>query len=138
MFLRVKNSLRSEKGIFDLPSIMMGVVVTGILAAVTSAALILVVPWFQDNTAKNDINLIKVAETSSYNDTSMYTSFANLKTKNYLQKAMSTNACVVLSATSGDYTVYVTSQSNTIFSYNPANSAPVVVSSLPAAPTVCN
>jgi hypothetical protein len=57
---KMKTVLKSERGLFDLPSIMAGVIIIGLLAALTTASVLLVIPWFQGNTAKDTLNIIKV------------------------------------------------------------------------------
>lgn len=136
MFSLIQKALKQEKGVLDLASIITGTIITGILGAVTAATFIFVIPWFQDKTAKDDINLVKVAEDSQYSDTSSYSNLSVLKASNYLRQTISSAACVALSTptNASDYTIYVTSKSNTIFRYNRADANPTVVTSIPATP----
>ncbi|MCC3299831.1 fibronectin type III domain-containing protein, partial [Arthrobacter caoxuetaonis] len=54
--------LRRSSGAFDLPSIITGVVVVGILAAGVLAAIFGVIPYAQNNGAKQDLSSIRTAE----------------------------------------------------------------------------
>lgn len=59
---RALRILRSVRGAFDLPSIIAGVVVVGILAAGVLAAVFGVIPFAQENGAKQDLNAIRTAQ----------------------------------------------------------------------------
>jgi hypothetical protein len=59
---RLRKALRSVSGAFDLPSIIVGVVVVGILAAGVLAAVFGVIPFAQDNAAKQDLDSVRTAE----------------------------------------------------------------------------
>lgn len=140
MFSLIQKALRKEKGMLDLASIITGAVITGILGAVTAASFIFIIPWFNDKTAQDDINLIKVAEDSHYSDKASYGDLATLDASSYLHKTLSTSACVALSSATNasDYTIYVTSKSKTIFKYKPSSDAkPVKVSSIPVTTPAC-
>lgn len=56
------RSVRSQSGAFDLPSILVGVVVVGILTAGVLAAIFGVIPWAQDRSAKQDLAAINTAQ----------------------------------------------------------------------------
>lgn len=53
---------RNESGAFDLPSILVGVVVVGILTAGVLAAIFGVIPFAQDKGAQQDLDSIRTAE----------------------------------------------------------------------------
>jgi hypothetical protein len=128
MFARMNKTLKGEKGMLDLASVITGVIITGVLGAVTAASFIFIIPWFQDKAALDDINLIKVAEDSHYSDTGFYTNDINvLKTKNYLRKTTSKTCITMTSATAPDYTIYVESASKKKYSYIPSNTKPVLI-----------
>jgi alpha-tubulin suppressor-like RCC1 family protein/type II secretory pathway pseudopilin PulG len=59
---RSRRILRSSRGAFDLPSIIAGVVVVGILTAGVLAAVFGVIPFAQENAAKQDLAAIRTAE----------------------------------------------------------------------------
>lgn len=137
MFSRIKKILKREEGMLDLGSIMTGVVVTGILGAVIATSFVVVIPWFQDKTAQDDINIIKVAQDSHYSDKSVYGDEDTLLAARYLHKTLSTTACVSVLTAGADYNIYVTSKSGKIFKYNPADLKPAVVASIPVTTPVC-
>jgi hypothetical protein len=143
MFSQMKKTLKSEEGILDLASIITGVIITGILGAIIAASFIFIIPWFHDKAASDDIQLIKIAEDSHYSDQSKYGDEDALKAGRYLHKTLSTAACVAVTATGDNYTVYVTSKSKKIFSYSPTtataanNTKPVEVASIPVTTPVC-
>jgi hypothetical protein len=128
MFSRIRESLHQEKGIFDLGSVMTGVVVTGILGAVAAATLLGVIPWFQDKTAQDDINVMKIAEDSHYNDKSVYGDINALYTGRYLNKTLAPSCITV---TSTGYTMYVKSKSGKMFSQTSSDAKSTVVTSIP-------
>jgi photosystem II stability/assembly factor-like uncharacterized protein len=57
-----RPALDSEQGAFDLPSIITGVVVVGVLTAGVLASIFGVIPFAQDNGAKQDNAAIRTAE----------------------------------------------------------------------------
>lgn len=61
-----RQSLRTSSGAFDLPSIITGVVVVGILTAGVLAAIFGVIPWAQDRSAKQDLAAINTAQGVTY------------------------------------------------------------------------
>lgn len=142
MFSRLKRAFRNEHGVVDLSSIITGVVVTGILGAVTAATLIVVIPWFQNKTAQDDANLVKIAQESYYSDRGEYGFVSDLqstdlqsnevKSQKYLHKTASTKVCVVKEG--NKYTVWVQSKSKDIYKQGPAD-AKAVKSTLTALPT---
>lgn len=58
----IRASLRSVSGAFDLPSILVGVVVVGILTAGVLASIFGVIPFAQDHGAKQDLSALTTAE----------------------------------------------------------------------------
>jgi Tfp pilus assembly protein PilE len=99
--LRLREILHSEKGVFDLGSIMVGVIITGILAAVAGVSFVVVIPWFQANAVKNDLSAVRIAETSSRQDLSMYSSYPDLVSSNYMSQRKNP---VCVSLTNGNKT----------------------------------
>lgn len=59
---RVRSVLGVEAGAFDLPSILVGVVVVGVLVAGVLASIFGVIPFAQDNGAKQDLDSIRTAQ----------------------------------------------------------------------------
>jgi len=93
---KIRRILRSTKGAFDLPSIMVGVVVLGIISGVTIASVFTAIPWAQDNAAKAALRTVAVAQANNFSSASKYATVGSLVTKKKLQSAagvlISTNA----------------------------------------------
>lgn len=60
--LRMKDAFKNESGAFDLPSIIVGVVVVGILTAGVLAAIFGVIPFAQDKAAEQDLGSVTTAQ----------------------------------------------------------------------------
>lgn len=58
----VRHALGAEKGAFDLPSILVGVVVVGILVAGVLASIFGVIPFAQNKGAQQDLDAIRTAQ----------------------------------------------------------------------------
>ena len=58
--------LRTQGGAIDLASIMVGVLVIGIIGGVIAATVFAVIPWSQDNAAKQALDSVKSAESVQY------------------------------------------------------------------------
>ena len=54
--------LKTEGGAIDLASIMVGVLVIGIIGGVIAATVFAVIPWSQDNAARQALDSVKTAE----------------------------------------------------------------------------
>jgi len=52
----------NEEGAIDLASIMVGIIVIGLIGGVIAATIFAVIPWAQDNAAKQQLNSVKTAE----------------------------------------------------------------------------
>lgn len=68
---RIKNRIRmlhklkqSSKGAIDLASIMVGIVVIGLIGGVIAATVFTVIPWAQDNAAKQQLSSIATAQSA--------------------------------------------------------------------------
>lgn len=59
---RLRSILRSAAGAFDLPSIITGVVVVGVLTAGVLATIFGIIPFAQENGAKQDLAAVRTAE----------------------------------------------------------------------------
>ncbi|MFB9714300.1 hypothetical protein [Arthrobacter methylotrophus] len=75
---RIAALRSSESGAFDLPSILVGVVVVGILTAGVLASVFGVIPFAQDNGAKQDLGSVRTAQGVSKVNTSRFTDSAGL------------------------------------------------------------
>jgi type II secretory pathway pseudopilin PulG len=60
--LRVSDAFKNEDGAFDLPSILVGVVVVGVLTAGVLASIFGVIPFAQDKGAQQDLGAVVTAE----------------------------------------------------------------------------
>jgi hypothetical protein len=58
----LKTFFQNEDGAFDLASIMVGVVVTGIIGGIVAATIFAVIPWSQNNAAKSQLDTVDTAE----------------------------------------------------------------------------
>lgn len=61
-----RNRWKNQSGAFDLPSILVGVVVVGILTAGVFAAIFGVIPFAQDRAAKQDLASVSTAQGAAY------------------------------------------------------------------------
>lgn len=142
MFHQIKNKskkgLRSdifqnEKGAIDLASIMVGIIVIGLIGGVIASTVFAVIPWTQDNAAKQQLDSVVSAE-SAYMGLSSTTppslpagakanSFGN-STELAAAKLMGTgpNYCAVTPADGKSYVAYSKSASGAIFHVTDKNS----------------
>lgn len=94
----MKKALTNEKGAFDLPSIMVGVVVVGIVGAVTVAAVVAYLPWLWHKDAINITTSVQTAQTSAYQDGLPYQDYETLTSEGYM-KPIDKPFCII---TDGD------------------------------------
>ena len=59
-----KNIFTNEQGAIDLASIMVGVIVIGLIGGVVAASVFTVIPWAQDNAAKQQLDSIVSAQSA--------------------------------------------------------------------------
>jgi hypothetical protein len=62
---RIQVVLTSAKGAIDLASIMVGIIVIGLIAAVIAATIFMVIPWSQDKAAKDQLGSVVTAESAN-------------------------------------------------------------------------
>lgn len=130
---------RNEDGAIDLSSIMVGVIVIGLIGGVIAATVFAVIPWTQDNAAKQQLDSITSAESAYMGMSSaipsplaagyVANSFANsaqLAAANLLQTGPS--YCVSTPADGKSYTAFSQSASGQVFSTTDKNSQPVTYS----------
>jgi hypothetical protein len=79
-----RTALRSERGAFDLPSIITGVVVVAILTAGVLAAIFGIIPFAQDNASKQDISAVRTAEAVAKTKDGRFMDTAGLTAAGYL------------------------------------------------------
>jgi type II secretory pathway pseudopilin PulG len=60
----VKEAFKNEAGAIDLASIMVGIIVIGLIGGVIAATVFAVIPWAQDNAAKQQLDSISSAQSA--------------------------------------------------------------------------
>lgn len=133
----VKKTFTNEKGMFDLGSIMVGLIITGIVASISLASLFVVKPWYDNKNAQDVLNTIKIAEESAIHDKSVYLPLGTWNKDTGAPVAASGNgtlastklvssepkheACVVVTPATGStfasYVAYVRGAGNNWYSY---------------------
>lgn len=87
---RTRKALRSSRGAFDLPSILVGVVVVGVLTAGVLASFFGVIPFAQDSGARQDLSAYRTAEGVAKAKDGRFLDSAALSVAGYAQKTPST------------------------------------------------
>jgi type II secretory pathway pseudopilin PulG len=62
---RITQVLKSSRAAIDLASIMVGVIVIGLIGGVIAATVFSVIPWAQDNAAKQQLDSVASAESAN-------------------------------------------------------------------------
>ena len=60
----VTEAFKNEEGAIDLASIMVGIIVIGLIGGVIAATVFAVIPWAQDNAAKQQLDSVASAESA--------------------------------------------------------------------------
>jgi type II secretory pathway pseudopilin PulG len=60
----VKDAFKNEAGAIDLASIMVGIIVIGLIGGVIAATVFAVIPWAQDNAAKQQLDSVAAAQSA--------------------------------------------------------------------------
>ena len=60
----MKEAFKNEEGAIDLASIMVGIIVIGLIGGVIAATVFAVIPWAQDNAAKQQLDSIAAAQSA--------------------------------------------------------------------------
>ena len=60
----VKEAFKNEEGAIDLASIMVGIIVIGLIGGVIAATVFAVIPWAQDNAAKQQLDSAAAAQSA--------------------------------------------------------------------------
>ena len=128
---------RNEDGAIDLASVMVGIIVIGLIGGVIAATVFAVIPWAQDNAAKQQLESIHTAENAYYGFTAdvtqtlgpnenrnSFTDSAGLSARNLLSTAP--NYCVVATLDGQDYLAFSKSGSGTVWVAKNSNKTPVV------------
>lgn len=140
------HTFRNEKGAIDLASIMVGVLVIGLIGGVIAATVFAVIPWAQDNAAKQQLDPIVQAENAYYGLSSTtpsplppgyspnsFSDSAGLASANLLPA--NSKYCVITTNGGQGYQGFSASNSGAIWSVSNANSAPTKFND--ALPTAC-
>jgi len=139
---KFRSTMQSSKAAIDLASIMVGIIVIGLIGGVIAATVFAVIPWAQDNAAKQQLESVHSAQNAFFGlsaDPSQdlvggkKNSFANsaeLASNNLL--ASNANYCTVPTADGKDYRAYSKSGSGkTYYSLNSNKQAKVFTGSYP-------
>jgi len=142
----VKDAFKNEAGAIDLASIMVGIIVIGLIGGVIAATVFAVIPWAQDNAAKQQLDSV-VAAQSAYVGLSAddgagnvgqikFGSAADLTTKNLFDA----NAAKVSIATNGQgtaahYGAAIASSSGKVYYVTDKKTQPTGVDTAAAAKT---
>jgi hypothetical protein len=62
--IRIHHALKSSRAAIDLASIMVGIIVIGLIGGVIAATVFAVIPWAQNNAAKQQLDSVVSAESS--------------------------------------------------------------------------
>jgi hypothetical protein len=129
---KLRHVFRNEDGAIDLASIMVGVIVIGLIGGVTAATVFAVIPWAQDNAAKQQLDSLVSAENAYMGLSSaspsplpsgyVANSFGN-SAELAAAKLMGTgsNYCVITPADGKSYTAYSKSASSKVFQVTDKN-----------------
>lgn len=60
----LKEAFKNEAGAIDLASIMVGIIVIGLIGGVIAATVFAVIPWAQDNAAKQQLDSVASAQSA--------------------------------------------------------------------------
>lgn len=139
--LKLHQALKSSRAAIDLASIMVGIIVIGLIGGVIAAIVFAVIPWAQDNAAKQQLDGVVSAESSyrglsSDKDTALqnavssspkqddpnqvvlnstFTGSAGLAVNNLLALNTAGNYCVIATTDGKDYHGYSKSGSGKWF-----------------------
>lgn len=123
---RISDAFRNESGAFDLPSILVGVVVVGVLTAGVLASIFGVIPFAQDKGAVQDISAVTTAQGVEKAKTGAYASAFNLTAAQLLPVLDSSKVDSKITATGG-WATAAKSGSGHVFLATDQNTNPVDV-----------
>lgn len=109
---RVRKPLTDVCGVIDLASILVGVLVTGIIAGGILSTVFMVVPWAQDEAAKGDLSAVRAAQSVAQVQHDEFLDYTDLVEENLIQGSASVDivlgdACYVATSASDSGTVFV-------------------------------
>ena len=141
-----KDIFRNEEGAIDLSSIMVGIIVIGLIGGVIAATVFAVIPWTQDNAAKQQLDSVVSAQnaymglTSSQATqlganakTNSFGSSSDLESSNLLKQGVS--YCTVPSSDGKTYTAFSQSKTGQVWSVSSTNTKPEIYAG--TLPTSC-
>lgn len=137
-YSQLRKPLRNERGAIDLSSIMVGVIVIGLIGGIIASTVFAVIPWAQDNAAKQQLVSLQSAQDAyyglsadpsitlpdSYPRNSFYDS-AGLEAAGLMSQAPS--YCTVPTNGGQDFDAFVKSASGKIFKISRGNKTPVEI-----------
>lgn len=128
---------KNEEGAIDLASIMVGIIVIGLIGGVIASTVFVVIPWAQDNAAKQQLDSVVSAENAYFgmsaatpsplptgSPANSFGKSAELAAANLLQTG--SRYCVATPTDSKSYDAYSQSSSGAIFNVTDKNSKPVI------------
>ena len=128
---RVADAFKNEDGAFDLPSILVGVVVVGVLTAGVLASIFGVIPFAQDKGAQQDLSSVVTAEGVFKAQSNGYTNLAGLQAPGDAAKGTAGNLIsanvknlAVESSSVGSFTAATKSGSGKVFYVTDKNTNP--------------
>jgi surface protein len=141
--LRLQHVLKSSRAALDLVSIMVGIIVIGLIGGVIAATIFAVIPWAQDNAARQQLSSIHTAENALYGlsaapdaemkggvGSSTFTNSAGLDANGLLVQNPK-KYCVVATGDGQDYNAYSRSDSGKIFTASNYKKNAVITTSAP-------
>lgn len=81
--MNFSKAVKTQEGSIDLASVMVGVVVSGILAGTVAAIVFGLIPWAQDNDAKTKLQSIEMAQAFSLDSEGAYLGLPELKASGF-------------------------------------------------------
>lgn len=132
-----RDLFMNEDGAIDLASIMVGIIVIGLIGGVIASTIFVVIPWTQDNAAKQQLDSVVSAESAYFglsasnppalpagSKVNSFGKSTELAAANLLQSG--NTYCVTTPADSKSYDAYSQSASGVIFNVTDKNSKPVI------------
>jgi type II secretory pathway pseudopilin PulG len=130
----VKEAFKNEAGAIDLASIMVGIIVIGLIGGVIAATVFAVIPWAQNNAAKQQLDSVVSAQSAFLGlsadkaadaDRNKYGSKAELATAGLLANVTDLNIKATKPAAGPTYVAVVKSATGDYFSVTDKATKPV-------------
>jgi hypothetical protein len=117
------HALKSTRAAIDLASVMVGIIIIGIVGGVIAATIFAVIPWSQDNGAKQQLDSVVTGESAVKGIKSTYS--PNLK--GYLNTDKLAVSKVRIQSDGDTYAAYSKSQSGNYYYITSSNTKPQLV-----------